>query len=105
MDEPGKQGGCLGVGGQLPAGGVLGKSVLCRGPQYVVDDRGMLAGVGLAVVRDPSNVERVRQQLIEVAPSEGPATAFFAVQPPPQGGDATPIDFLLQTPNRAEISI
>ncbi len=48
MDEPGKQGGCVGVGGQPPAGGVLGKSVLCRGPQYVVDDRGMLAGVGLA---------------------------------------------------------
>ncbi len=83
----------------------MGKSVLCRGPQYVVDDRGMLAEVGPAVVRDPSNVERVRQQLIEVTPRERPAAAFFAVQPPPLGDDATPVDFLLQTPNRAEISI
>src|SRR5215204_746323 len=65
-------------GGKLPARAAMSvrrELGLCVTPGRLLHDRGMLAIVGLPPVREPPDVDRVGQDLVEVAPAERLAAA------------------------------
>src|SRR5215207_7455316 len=64
--------------GKLPARAAMSvrrELGLCVIPGRLLRDRGMLAIVGLPPVREPPDVDRVGQDLVEVAPAERLAAA------------------------------
>src|SRR5829696_248745 len=65
-------------GGKLPARAAMSvrrELSLCAVPGRLLHDRGMLAIIGLPPVRQPPDVDRVDQDLVEVAPAERLAAA------------------------------
>src|SRR5215208_7518861 len=65
-------------GGKLPARAAMSmrrELGLCAFPGRLLKDRGMLGIIGLLLVRQPPDVDRVGQDLVEVAPAERLAAA------------------------------
>src|SRR5260370_15251749 len=76
------------------------------GPGIGIDQRRMLPGVKLALVRNLTDVDRVRQQVVEVPAREGFAAALYAARrcatlcSKPEA-----IGLLLDPANAAEVTI
>jgi hypothetical protein len=47
--------------------GIGGELVSDRGPGFIVDQRRMVTRVELTLVRNPTGVDRVRKQLVDVS--------------------------------------
>src|SRR5215204_6051298 len=65
-------------GGKLPTRAPMSVRCelgLCAVPGRLLKDRGMLGIIGLPLVRQPPDVDRVGQDLVEVAPAERLAAA------------------------------
>ena len=60
--------------------GIGGELLSDRGPGFIVYQRRMLAGVELTLVRNPTGVDRVREQPVDVAPRERLAPTLGAVR-------------------------
>src|SRR5204863_2758703 len=59
---------------------VGGELVPNSGPALIVDQRRLLAGVELTLVRYPAGVNWVREQRVEMTPREGFAAALSAIR-------------------------
>ena len=76
------------------------------GPGLGIDQRRMLSGVELALVRNLTDVDGVRQQMVDVSAGEGSAAALGAARrhaalgPEPQA-----VGLLLDQPHAAELTI
>src|SRR3954454_16256955 len=74
LDPPGEKM----LRGKLPARSAMSvrrELGLCAVPGRLLKDRGMLGIIGLLLVRQPPDVDRVGQDLVEVAPAERLAAA------------------------------
>jgi hypothetical protein len=64
------------------AGGIGGEPVSNSVPGFIIDQRRMLAGEELTFVCNPTGVNRVREQPVEVPAREGCAAALDAIRCP-----------------------
>src|SRR5436190_5133574 len=76
-EQPGEAARCRGAGLTVMAGSVFRQPRLDCCPSVWLDHRIMLAGVQLAFVRDLADVDRVRQDPIEVTARERPAASQY----------------------------
>src|ERR1700751_5781921 len=80
--------------------------ILNGGPGLGIDQRRMLPGIELALVRNLTDVDRVRQQMVDVSAGEGSAAALGAARrravlcPEPQA-----VNLLLDPAHAAELTI
>src|SRR5215218_8530954 len=96
-------------GGKLPARALMSmrrELGLCSVPGPLLHDRGMLANVGLPPVRQSPDVDRVGQDLVEVAPAErlaaaAPTRSIDALR----HNQASGIEPTLEGADRAELEI
>ena len=83
-DLPGQEKRTSDVGLAGSSNGVLGQEVPDCLPRIQLDYGVVLSGIGLAFVRDASDVNGVGQELVEIAPRERlPACPFAGLVDPP----------------------
>src|SRR5882757_7296756 len=76
------------------------------GPGLIVDQRRMLAGVELILVRNPTGVDRVREQPIEMPARKGFAAAFGAIpRPGTFCSEPEAVGLFLDPAHAAELSV
>ena len=79
--------------------GVAGKLCLDRIPDVTVDDRLVLAGIALALVGDLADIDRVVQQLVDMAGTERCAAGAAAIVGFARlGAEPEAVRFLLHRP-------
>src|SRR5215469_15431932 len=81
--QTGEQARLGGLGSAPVVAGTAGELGLNRGPHLIIDQRLMLAGVELAFMRNPTDVNWVREQPVDVPAREWCAAAFGAIRHPP----------------------
>src|SRR5215831_10327248 len=67
------------IGSAAVGAGTGGEPVANRGPGLLIDQCRMLAWVELTLMRNPTGVNRVRQQSVEMSAREGCAAALNSV--------------------------
>ena len=84
---------------------MLGKPTLDPVPTLVIDDRSMKAFMDLVLVGQPTDVDRVRQDLVEMPSADQPASGRLA---PAVGSsrqpDVLPVQSSLEPHDAAEIA-
>src|SRR5215467_8386940 len=107
VDKQAGQQARLGCFGSAAVGaGTGGEPVANRGPGLVIDQCRMLARIELTLMRNPTDVNRVRQYSVEVSAREGCTTALGAIR---RGAtlrpQSEPVSFILDPAYAAELAI
>src|SRR5262249_5433935 len=104
--HPGEQARLASSRARVALSGVAGKLRLDRIPQRLIDNRLMVAKIGLLVVNDLASIHAVPQYQVERSAGAWPATRKAARGARPQPAlDAPGFQFVLQHPHRAEFGI
>src|SRR5258708_5430736 len=85
---------------------MLGKPTLDRVPALVIDDRGMKAFMDLVLVGQPTDVDRVRQDLVEMPSADQAASGGLAPTIGPKGeSDVLLVQSELEAHDAADLEI
>ena len=104
--QTGQQARLDGFGPAPVVAGIGGELVSNSGPGFTIDQRRMLAGVELTLVRNLTDVNRVREQSVDVSAREWDATALGALRCGASlSPQSEPVSRLLDPPHAAELTI